>query len=132
MFINRNRSCCISRLLYLQVFVSVGCCISRLLYLQVVVSLGCCISRLLYLQVVVSLGCCISRLLYLQVAVSLGCCISRLLYLQVVVVSLGWCELAEEDLTSENSSRAVNRLEREKTFFSSIIYVKALSLYEKL
>ncbi|XP_023345968.1 protein Fe65 homolog [Eurytemora carolleeae] len=29
--------------------------------------------------------------------------------MQVVVVSLGWCELAEEDLTSENSSRAVNR-----------------------
>ena len=28
---------------------------------------------------------------------------------QVVVVSLGWCELADEDLTPENSSKAVNR-----------------------
>ena len=28
---------------------------------------------------------------------------------QVMVVSLGWCELAEEDLTPENSSKAVNR-----------------------
>jgi hypothetical protein len=27
----------------------------------------------------------------------------------VGVVSLGWCELAEEDLTSDNSSKAVNR-----------------------
>merc|ERR1719297_226784 len=29
--------------------------------------------------------------------------------MQVMVVSLGWCELAEEDLTPENSSKAVNR-----------------------
>lgn len=29
--------------------------------------------------------------------------------MQVGVVSLGWCELAEEDLTSDNSSKAVNR-----------------------
>jgi len=29
--------------------------------------------------------------------------------MQVVVVSLGWCELADEDLTPENSSKAVNR-----------------------
>ena len=29
--------------------------------------------------------------------------------IQVVVVSLGWCELADEDLTPENSSKAVNR-----------------------
>ena len=27
----------------------------------------------------------------------------------MVVVSLGWCELADEDLTPENSSKAVNR-----------------------
>ena len=26
-----------------------------------------------------------------------------------MVVSLGWCELADEDLTPENSSKAVNR-----------------------
>ena len=29
--------------------------------------------------------------------------------MQVMVVSLGWCELADEDLTPENSSKAVNR-----------------------
>ena len=29
--------------------------------------------------------------------------------MQVMVRSLGWCELCEEDLTSENSSKAVNR-----------------------
>ena len=29
--------------------------------------------------------------------------------MQVVVSSLGWCELAEDDLTPENSSKAVNR-----------------------
>jgi amyloid beta (A4) precursor protein-binding family B protein 2 (Fe65-like) len=29
--------------------------------------------------------------------------------MQVVVESLGWCELGEEDLTPENSSKAVNR-----------------------
>lgn len=29
--------------------------------------------------------------------------------MQVSVLSLGWCELAEEDLTPENSSKAVNR-----------------------
>ena len=29
--------------------------------------------------------------------------------MQVLLVSLGWCELAEEDLTPENSSKAVNR-----------------------
>ena len=29
--------------------------------------------------------------------------------MQVMVVSLGWCELGEEDLTPENSSKAVNR-----------------------
>ena len=28
---------------------------------------------------------------------------------EVSVISLGWCELAEDDLTPENSSRAVNR-----------------------
>ena len=27
----------------------------------------------------------------------------------VMVTSLGWCELGEEDLTPENSSKAVNR-----------------------
>ena len=29
--------------------------------------------------------------------------------MQVMVASLGWCELAEDDLTPENSSKAVNR-----------------------
>ena len=29
--------------------------------------------------------------------------------MQVMVSSLGWCELCEEDLTPENSSKAVNR-----------------------
>jgi amyloid beta (A4) precursor protein-binding family B protein 2 (Fe65-like) len=29
--------------------------------------------------------------------------------MQVCVTSLGWCELAEDDLTPENSSKAVNR-----------------------
>ena len=32
-----------------------------------------------------------------------------MMMMQVMVVSLGWCELAEEDLTPENSSKAVNR-----------------------
>ena len=32
-----------------------------------------------------------------------------MIMMQVMVVSLGWCELAEEDLTPENSSKAVNR-----------------------
>ena len=35
--------------------------------------------------------------------------IMMMIMIQVMVVSLGWCELAEEDLTPENSSKAVNR-----------------------
>jgi len=42
-------------------------------------------------------------------AVSTGSGTGGFKRMQVMVVSLGWCELADEDLTPENSSKAVNR-----------------------
>ena len=40
---------------------------------------------------------------------------------QVVVVSLGWCELGDEDLTPENSSKAVNRFFSDQAFSIPLI-----------